>query len=232
MTPNSPPSRFVAAIDGPAGSGKSTLAKLLAEKIGGVYIDTGAMYRAVTARALDAAIAPSNESAVGEIADSINIEFKREGALQKTFVDGVDFSARIRQPDVNASVSIVAAQSAVRKRMVALQREMGKHGRVVMEGRDIGTNVFPDADVKFFLVADDTVRAKRRLAEMDAKAANVNHDTVLANLRERDAIDSTRAEAPLRKAEGAVEIDTSDLTIDQVLQNMLKIIPFSPDKTG
>ncbi|MBI5815543.1 MAG: (d)CMP kinase [Nitrospinae bacterium] len=220
------PSRLVAAIDGPAGSGKSTLAKLLAEKIGGVYIDTGAMYRSVTAKALDSGVDPKDEYAVGRIAESIKITFHRDGAVQKTFVDGADFSERIRRPDVNASVSIVAAQKPVRDKMVALQREMGRHGRIVMEGRDIGTNVFPDADFKFFLVADDRVRAYRRLKEMETQGHRLNHGEVLANLRERDAIDSGRAEAPLAKAADAMEIDTSHLSIDEVLQKMLQIILF------
>jgi len=218
------PDSFVVAIDGPAGSGKSTMAKLLAKELGCVSIDTGAMYRSVTAKAIDAGVSPADERAVAEIAGSTDIEFRRDGDIQKTFVDGVDFTERIREPDVNEHVSTVAANPAVRERMVAIQRRMGSRGRVVMEGRDIGSNVFPDARFKFFLVADDSVRAGRRLKEMEEAGRKATGDQVLENIRARDAKDSAREYAPLTKPDDAVEIDTSDLSVDSVLRKMIEII--------
>ncbi|VAX22119.1 Cytidylate kinase [hydrothermal vent metagenome] len=214
---------FVVAIDGPAGSGKSTMAKLLAKEIDGVYVDTGAMYRAVTAYALNSSIDTSDEEAVSQMAKNIRIEFERDGnTQQKVFVNGVDFTARIREPDVNDHVSTVAAYPAVRRLMVTKQRAMGRHGRIVMEGRDIGTNVFPSARFKFFLTADDDIRADRRLKELGNAGHTVSKDGVLKNIQARDKKDSEREESPLLKAEGALEISTTDLTIDEVLQKMLK----------
>lgn len=216
------PERFVVAIDGPAGSGKSTIAKLLAEKIDGIHIDTGAMYRSVTAKALDSGINLSDPDAVGKLAESTNIHFERSGSGQKTFIDGVDSTARIREPDVNDHVSTVAAYPEVRRIMVELQREMGRHGRVVMEGRDIGSNVFPDADFKFYLNANSVIRAERRLLDMGALGHEVSKEEALASINERDMKDSSRESSPLMKADDAVEIDTSHLNIDDTLQKMIK----------
>lgn len=220
-SPANLPESFVVAIDGPAGSGKSTMAKLLAGAIGGVTIDTGAMYRAVTAVALERGVVPDNEAAVAEVAASLRIGFERSGEGQKTLVDGKDYTARIREPDVNGAVSTVAANPAVRRMMVDLQRGMGKSGRVVMEGRDIGSNVFPDAMFKFFIVAGDEVRAERRKKEMKEAGHGVSKEDVLRNIRERDRVDSSRAAAPLIKPHGAHEVDTSNLNIDEVLQTMI-----------
>ncbi|MBI4665692.1 MAG: (d)CMP kinase [Nitrospinae bacterium] len=216
------PSRLVIAIDGPAGSGKSTMAKLLAAKLDCVNIDTGAMYRSVTAKALDMGINVNDTEAVGRVASAISITFSREGGAQKTFADGADYTTRIRMPDVNAAVSIVAAQPAVREKMVALQRKMGKNGRVVMEGRDIGSHVFPDADFKFYLVADNSARAVRRVKDLEGQGITASHDEVKANIGERDRLDSQREASPLVKAPGAIEIDTTHLSIDEVLAKMLE----------
>lgn len=218
------PENLIVAIDGPAGSGKSTLAKRVAEEIGGVMIDTGAMYRAVTAKTLDLNRDPADEKIVGQIAQSIKIEFRRYGQAQKIMVDGADYTARIRQSDVNDNVSAVAAYSAVRRRMVALQRKMGEKGRIVMEGRDIGSNVFPDARFKFFLVADEKVRAQRRRQEMNDAGMEASPEQVLENIRKRDKTDSERKEAPLVKPPGAIEIDTSNLNIDGVLARMIEFL--------
>ncbi len=218
------PDNFIVAIDGPAGSGKSTLAKRLAEKIDGVMIDTGAMYRAVTAKALDLNIDPADEKAVGKIAESIAIQFNKEGQTRKIMVDGSDFTARIRDNDVNESVSKVAVYPAVRRRMVALQRKMGGKGRIVMEGRDIGSNVFPDARFKFFLVADEQVRARRRMLEMSQAGIEVSLKQVMENIKTRDKTDSERKDAPLVKPPGAVEIDTGHLNIDEVLARMIQFL--------
>lgn len=218
------PENFVVSIDGPAGSGKSTMARLLAGAIGGVTIDTGAMYRAVTAAALERGVAPGDAAAVANVAASLRIEFERSAEGQKTIVDGADYTARIREPDVNAAVSVVAANPDVRRILVDLQREMGKTGRVVMEGRDIGSNVFPDAFFKFFIVAGDEVRAERRKKEMKEAGHGVSREEVLLNIRERDRIDSSRAAAPLIKPPGAREVDTSNLNIDEVLHTMINFM--------
>lgn len=216
------PARFIVAIDGPAGSGKSTLAKIMAEKLGAVYIDTGAMYRSITAKTIDDNIDPNDHDAVAKIAASINIEFQRDGATQKTFVNGADFTSRIRQPDVNEMVSVIAAQPDVRSLMVEAQRRMGANGRVVMEGRDVGSHIFPNAEYKFFLIASDETRAERRVKEMREQGMTVDKNAVLANIRERDRIDSTRESSPMIKAPDAVEIDTSKLGIDEVQEKMLQ----------
>lgn len=221
---NQLPGRFIIAIDGPAGSGKSTMARLLAARLGFTNIDTGAMYRAVTALLLDAGLDPSDEKAAEAAAGGMNLNFERAGAGQKTIVNGADFTARIRRPDVDASVSIVAAHPGVRKRLVDIQRLMGGAGRVVMEGRDIGSHVFPDADVKFYLAARDQTRAERRGKDLAAQGLAAAHESTLAGIRDRDRLDSQRATSPLVKPEGAVEIDTSDLTIDEALEKMLEKI--------
>jgi cytidylate kinase len=217
------PDRLVIAIDGPAGSGKSTMAGLLAEKLDAVKIDTGAMYRSVTALMLDAGLDPSDQKAAEQTAKAMDVAFRRDGGTQKVIVNGTDLTARIRKPDVDASVSIVSAHPSVRQRLVEIQRKMGAEGRVVMEGRDIGSHVFPDADVKFYLTARDDTRAKRRNKDLAAQGTSALHEDTLEGIRSRDRIDSSRSASPLAKAEGAVEMDTSDLTIDEALGKMLKI---------
>lgn len=218
------PPRLVIAIDGPAGSGKSTMARLVAEKLNAVNIDTGAMYRSVTALMLDAGLDPADEKKAKHTANNMNLRFERHGQSQKVIVNGADFTARIRKPDVDASVSIVAAHPAVRQRLVDIQRMMGADGRVVMEGRDIGSHVFPDADVKFYLTAHDDTRAKRRNKDLKEQGASAGHEETLEGIRSRDRIDSSRSASPLAKPEGAVEMDTSDLTIDEALGKMLETI--------
>ncbi|MBF0292829.1 MAG: (d)CMP kinase [Nitrospinae bacterium] len=218
------PDRFVVAIDGPAGSGKSTMAKLLANRLDMVNIDTGAMYRAVTAIMLDAGLDPSDENAAETATSAITLHFEKSKDGQKTIVNGADFTARIRRPDVDSSVSVVSAHPGVRKRLVDIQRQMGASGRVVMEGRDIGSHVFPDADVKFYLGASDHTRAKRRVKDLTAQGAAITEESTLAGIRDRDRLDSQRATSPLVKPEGAVEMDTSDLTIDAAMEKMLETI--------
>lgn len=218
------PDRFVVAIDGPAGSGKSTMAKLLAQRLDMVNIDTGAMYRAVTAIMLDAGLNPADETAAETAANAMSLSFEKSEEGQKVIVNGTDFTARIRRPDVDASVSVVAAHPGVRKRLVDIQRQMGASGRVVMEGRDIGSHVFPDADVKFYLGASDHTRAKRRVKDLEGQGTAITEEHTLAGIRDRDRLDSQRAASPLVKPEGAFEIDTSDLTIDAALGKMLQSI--------
>jgi cytidylate kinase len=217
--------RMVVAIDGPAGSGKSTLAKKVATAIDGVVIDTGAMYRCVTAFCLEQGVDPADEAGVTAVANSISIQFLHpatEGDPQQVIANGVDLTRRIREAEVNGAVSIVAAHPPVRNRMVGIQREMGKQGRVVMEGRDIGTAVFPDATWKFFLIADEAERGRRRHAEEVAAGKTSDLSAVTASMANRDKLDTNRAAAPLLKPSDAIEIDTTQLSVDEVLEKMLQ----------
>ncbi len=216
------PDRLVVTIDGPAGAGKSTLAKLLAKKIDALFLDTGAMYRCVTAKALAVGIdVKKDESAVVKIAEAIDIGFEAVEGGQSVFVDGADYTKVIREPRVNDNVSHVAAIREVREKMTRLQREIGLEGRVVVEGRDTGSVVFPGADYKFFLTANADVRAGRRVLEYEAGGGKVGLKEVSDNIMERDRLDSSRKVAPLVKPDGAFEIDASNLTIDEVLTKMV-----------
>lgn len=206
--------KIIIAIDGPAGSGKSTSAKIVAEKLGYIYIDTGAMYRAVTLAWLRTG-QELKETFLNRLTDKLVIELKQSDEGQKTFLNGEDISLAIRQPDVTKYVSPVSAFPYVRERMVEQQRAMGINGGVVMDGRDIGTVVFPEAELKIYLVASINARVQRRLVESVAKGIEVSEDDVIRQITERDAYDSSRSHSPLRKADDAIEIDTSNLTIQQ-----------------
>jgi cytidylate kinase len=207
----------VIAIDGPAGSGKSTIARRLALRLGLEYLDTGAMYRAVTFAALRHGVEPADGPRVAELARVIELEVD-ETAVR---VDGVDATVEIRGPEVSRTVSVVAAHPAVRDEMVRRQREWAhKRGGGVMEGRDIGTVVFPDAELKVYLTARPEVRAERRAAEI----AGLDYATVAADMARRDAFDSGRATSPLRQATDALELDTSDLTIDEIVEDIARRI--------
>ncbi|MCQ2249691.1 MAG: (d)CMP kinase [Bacteroidales bacterium] len=212
------------AVDGHSSCGKSTMAKALARHFGFVYIDTGAMYRAVTLFAMrnnmvDADGNPNQAALEARIAD-VDISFgKDESGAMTTILNGENVEKEIRGMQVSANVSKIAALKFVRKEMVTLQRKMSKSCSVIMDGRDIGTVVFPDADLKIFVTARPEVRAQRRYDEMQAKGnTQVTFQEVLQNLTERDRIDSTRAESPLRQADDAVLLDNSDLTIEQQFQ--------------
>jgi cytidylate kinase len=210
--------RSIVAIDGPAGAGKSTVARRLAERLGWRFLDTGALYRAVTLRALRAGIAPTDAEEMARTAREADIEIRVEGGAQKVFLDGEDVSAAIRSPDVSKSVPTVAAHARVREAMVPRQRDFAAAGRVVAEGRDMGTVVFRDAGVKFYLDADPTVRAARRAAER----GDPDVSKVEAEQRERDTRDSTRDVAPLAVAADAVRVDTTRLTVEEVVERMLR----------
>ena len=212
--------KILIAIDGPAGSGKSTTARLVARKLGYVYIDTGAMYRAMTLQVLNSKLDPVNEARVVELARRTAISLVNGGELS-VILDGVDVTEAIRSEEVTKNVSLVSSYPAVRELMVAKQREIGSRKGCVIDGRDIGTVVFPDADLKFYMVADIMERARRRQEELSSNGAELPIVQVVRELNERDFKDSTRQTSPLRKAEDAIEIDTTKLTIDEQVEIIL-----------
>lgn len=214
----------IIAIDGPAASGKSTLGFRLAEALGYLYFDTGLMYRAVTWLALNQGIDVRNELAVTQLAENVPIEVTapslEDGRACDVVVDGHDITWEIRKPEVDANVSIVSAYPGVRKALSAQQRRIGMRGRVVMVGRDIGTVVLPEADLKIYLDASPEERANRRYKEILERGSHANYDEVLEKVRDRDRIDSTRAIAPLKPAADAVILDSDALDADEVFQKV------------
>ena len=218
-------SSMILAIDGPAGAGKSTVAKLLAKELGFLYIDTGAMYRALTLKALDNKIDIQDYEAVVRMARETSLDLVNtpDGSLQ-VFLDGRDVSAQIRQPRITQFVSDVAKIKGVREVMVVLQRKLGCRRDSVLDGRDIGTVVFPDADRKFYLDADFKERTKRRYQELVELGQSVTPQDVAADLHNRDTIDSTREVAPLRKADDAIYVDTTNMSIKEVVEFLLRHI--------
>ena len=221
--------KITIAIDGPSASGKSTIAKSLAKALSYIYVDSGAMYRAVTLYFLENDVPIDNADAVAEALEHISIRFMRNERGNCTILNDRDVESEIRQMRVSEHVSQVASIKAVRTEMVKQQYEMGKNKGIVMDGRDIGTVVFPDAEVKIFVTADIEERAKRRYAELKKKGNEVSFEEILQNLRERDRIDSTRAVSPLRKADDAVEIDNTHLSLKQQLELAQAIVE---EKTG
>ncbi|MDK2984642.1 MAG: CMP/dCMP kinase [Clostridia bacterium] len=210
------------AIDGPAGAGKSTVAKKLAKKLGYIYIDTGAMYRAITWKALKENINISNKSALAELAQRTEIVIKNIGDEQKIFCDGEDVTVDIRSPEVSKKVSLVAQVPGVRKRLQEIQKEMAKYNNVVMDGRDIATIVLPDAPYKFYLTASVQERAYRRHKELLGKGYKSDLESIQREISERDRLDQERTESPLMKAPEAIEIDTSKMTIKEVLNKIMQ----------
>jgi cytidylate kinase len=211
----------VVAIDGPTGSGKSTVARRVAERLGYLYLDTGAMYRAVGLLAGEAGVALDDEAAVVPIAAAAELRFDGDG---RVFTGDRDVSELIRSLEMGAAASVVSVLPGVRRLLVERQRALGAGADIVMEGRDIGTNVFPDADVKLFLTARPEVRAARRADELCARGEEVDADEVLDALRERDRRDSERAVAPLCRAADAVEVDTSELTLDEAVDAVVALV--------
>ena len=209
---------MIIAIDGPAGSGKSTIAKLIAEDLGLVYLDTGAMYRLVTLKALNEGILGDFEK-IKKMLNNLNIDIKENGF----YLDNVDVSDEIRKPIVSENVSDIAAIREVREKMVDLQRKFSESKNVILDGRDIGTVVFPNANVKIFLVADAKERANRRYKELVKKGENVKIEEIYENILKRDEIDSTRKESPLKKSEDAIEVDTTSKNIEEVKNEILNI---------
>ncbi|MDD5409384.1 MAG: (d)CMP kinase [Candidatus Omnitrophica bacterium] len=215
---------MIVAIDGPAGAGKSTVAKILAKKLGFLYIDTGAMYRALTLKALENNIDINDENKINELAlkASIDLRGNPDGSLS-IFLDGRDVSLDIRQPRITRFVSDVSKIKGVRQVLVKMQRELGEKGDCVLEGRDIGTVVFPDAQKKFFIDASSQVRANRRFKELKGLNQDVEEVDVAKDLANRDKIDSSRKVSPLRKAPDAIYIDTTELSIEGVVEKMLEL---------
>jgi cytidylate kinase len=213
------------AIDGPAGAGKSTIARHISKTMGIIYLDTGAMYRAVALKAIRSGVDTKDAGKLSEMVKNIDIKINHSGSEQQIFLDGVDVSGDIRTPEVSLGASNVAVVPEVRIKMVELQREIAKYNDVVMDGRDIGTFVLPNAFYKFFLTASIDERAQRRYKEQVYKGiSNISYDDVKRDIEYRDKNDSTRAFAPLLKAEDAIEIDTTDLTIGQVIEKILSYI--------
>ncbi len=211
---------FIVAVDGPAGSGKSTISKIVAKEYDLTYLDTGAMYRMVALCSLESNVDLKDREAVSEMLDGIEIDIQGE----KFILNGKDVSHDIRTPRVTAIVSDVAAIKEVRVKLVDLQREISKGKKVILDGRDIGTVVFPNAHLKVFLVASAEERANRRLKEYREKGIEISFQEVLESIQNRDHIDSTREESPLKKAEDALEVDTSSKTIEEVCNKISALI--------
>jgi len=214
--------RIVVAIDGPAGSGKSTIARRLAERLGFRLIDTGAMYRAVGLWALRAGIPLDDMHRLEQLAREAHIELR--GSLPQVFLNGEDVTGAIRTPEVSEAASKVSTVPGVRRALVEKQRAMAASSSVVMEGRDIGTVVFPDAQVKIYLDADPEVRAQRRFKELQEKGSSPGFEELVREIRERDRRDQTRADSPLRQAPDAILVDTTGMSIKEVEESILKIV--------
>lgn len=216
--------KSVIAIDGPAGAGKSTIAKMAAKMLNYIYIDTGAMYRATAWKVLQIYKTPVTTEQIISILDKLHIELSYdENGTMLVKVNDIDVSKAIRTPEVTALVSQVAAVPEVRHKMVALQRQMAQKGHVLMDGRDIGTCVLPNADLKIYLTASVDERANRRAKEMQAKGYHVDVEHIKKDIMARDKADSEREVSPLRQAEDAILLDTTNMSIDEVLQNIISL---------
>ena len=212
---------IIIAIDGPAASGKSTLAKYLADSLGYLYVDTGAMYRAITYYALDKKI-EEDEEAVIEATKNINLRLEYKNRTTSVYIDGVDVTDKIRSPRVNAKVSDISRIKDVRTELVKLQQKFGENNNLIVEGRDTTTVVFPNADLKIFLTADVSERAKRRHLEFQEKGVEISLDEVESSIKNRDTIDSGREVSPLMQAEDALVVDTTNLTIKEEIERIIK----------
>lgn len=215
---------MIVAIDGPAGSGKGTITKLIGKKLNLVNIDTGAMYRCVTLECLRNNIDSTELSKIEEVLESIKITFKKENNEQKVYLNGEDVSEKIRTVEIDNNVAKFAAVKIIRDKMTPLQRAMGKDSNIIMEGRDIGTVVFPDADVKIFLDCSVEERARRRYKQDIEKGIQITYEEVLEAIKERHKLETEREVAPFIKAEDAIYIDTTNLTIDEVVEKIVTII--------
>jgi cytidylate kinase len=215
------PRKLVIAIDGPAGSGKSTVSKTVAERLGYCYVDTGAMYRAIAWKALYLHVSLQDAEAVTELARQAKLELTCDPRQFQISVDGTDVTTAIRTPEISDASSKVSALAAVRRELVAQQQQLGEHGGVVMEGRDIGTVVFPKADLKIFLDASPEARGDRRHAQDIVEGKVVDRDQTLEEVRKRDHRDASRATSPMVAAPDAVHLDTTHLSVDEVVEKIL-----------
>ncbi len=207
--------KIAIAIDGPAASGKSTTARLVAERLGFLHLDTGAMYRAITLKALEHGVDVNDREAVERLANKTQIELRSRPEGNQVMLDGENVTSRIRMPEVTAAVSAASSYPGVRELMVREQRRMSAAGGVVLEGRDIGTVVLPDAELKIFMVANVLERARRRKRDLELSGIDADELELAQQIESRDKKDSTRLASPLKKADEAIELDTSDLTIEQ-----------------
>jgi len=216
---------MIIAIDGPSGAGKSTLGKMLAKHLNLLYLDTGAMYRAVALAVLESGTDISDSSKVIEIAEDANIELSGEPDSLHIFLNGTDVSGKIRTNEVGQAASIVSTISEVRRTLVRLQQQLGKRGTgCVLDGRDIGTVVFPDADIKFYLTASSEARANRRCEEDQERGIETTFEATLTEINERDRRDVTRADSPLAVADDAIVVDTSEMDTDQVFAHLVNVV--------
>ncbi|MBT4485449.1 MAG: (d)CMP kinase [Candidatus Latescibacteria bacterium] len=220
----------IVAIDGPVGAGKTTTAHKVAEILGFMYIDSGAMYRAVTLDVLNHDVAPDDEEGVGKVAAQSKVELFFHNGIQRTILNDKDVSERIRDRDVTQAVSAVSAMKCVRERMWILQRDAGKNGGIVMEGRDIGTVVFPEAEFKVYLDASIEVRAKRRYDELILKSVEVELDDLKQEIIERDRANIERSLAPLKKAPDAVVIDTTGMALEEQVEAIVSLVSGTNDE--
>ncbi|ARK22867.1 (d)CMP kinase [Sporosarcina sp. P26b] len=210
------------AIDGPAAAGKSTIAKLVAKKLGYTYIDTGAMYRAITYKVLQSAIDPRDEEEITKLIAQTEIELQPDEGMQKVLLDGIEVTDAIRSHEVTTNVSAIAALTSVRELLVAKQQDLAAQSSVVMDGRDIGTAVLPEAELKIFMTASVEERAERRLLEEQQRGMTSDYETLKREISERDQADSERKISPLKKAEDAITIDTTGKTIEEVTNSIIK----------
>jgi cytidylate kinase len=211
------------AIDGPAGAGKSTVAKIVADKLGYIYVDSGAMYRALTLKVLRQGIDPTSAEDVVEMVKDTKVDFQKVGNEERILLDGEDVTEKIRQDKVSNSVSLVAKISGVRQELVKLQRKLAQNWGVVMDGRDIGTVVLKDADVKIFLTASLQERAQRRYEQLTDSGEEVRLEELEEKIRQRDKLDRSREVGPLKQAEDAIKLDTTNLTVEEVVEEIIDI---------
>jgi cytidylate kinase len=218
------PNGFVIAIDGPSGAGKSTITKLLAERLGYLHIDTGAMFRSIALAVKRAGIPLDDEAGLARISRGVAITFERNDGSCRVLANGEDVTAAIRTPEISQLTSLVSSKKVVRDLLLTLQRELGRDGGVILEGRDIGTVVFPDAEVKFFLSASAEERGRRRFLELQAKGESITLTETIAAVVKRDEQDAQREHAPLCKADDAIAVDSTGLSIEEVLARMEQIV--------